>query len=162
MKRSEALAAGIRINIQTDLRRAGFPGDPGDIPAVLAFLRRRPMLDVEVPETQTRKGARRTLRPRQSQFRQAVFAAYGGKCALTGESCEAVLEAAHIRDKANHNAARDGILLRADLHRLLDNGLMTVSPDGTVRIQPKAGPNYRKLHGKKIRLPKRISDRPAL
>ena len=170
MKRSDALVAGIRPNLQTDLRRAGYQGALDDIPAVITFLRARPMLDVEIPETEPLPVGTKTLRPEQAQFRREVFRAYGGKCALTGESCHAVLEAAHLPGRSHelgHNRASDGILLRIDLHKLMDEKpplmILQRQPDGiVVRIKPAAGAYYAQFNGKKIRQPKRIHDCPAL
>ena len=106
----------------------------------------------------------RLTRPEQGKFRERVIRAYGGFCAITGESCNAVLEAAHLpgRDHKRHNLASDGVLLRIDLHRLLDTGLMTFTAKGIIQINRKAGVEYRKLHGQTIRFPKRKSDHPQL
>ena len=106
----------------------------------------------------------RLTRPEQRKFRERVIRAYGGSCAITDESCNAVLEAAHLPGRAHkqHNLARDGVLLRIDLHRLLDTGLMTFTAKGIIQISREAGAEYRKLHGQTIRFPKRKIDRPAL
>ena len=106
----------------------------------------------------------RVTRPQQRKFREKLIRAYNGRCAVTGESTDVVLEAAHLpgRDHTRHNRARDGILLRIDLHRLLDKGLMTFTAKGVVQIAAEVGPEYRKFHGRKIRFPKRKADRPAL
>ena len=105
----------------------------------------------------------RVTRPQQRKFREKLIRAYNGRCAVTGESTDVVLEAAHLpgRDHTRHNRARDGILLRIDLHRLLDKGLMTFTAKGVVQIAAEVGPEYRKFHGRKIRFPKRKADRPA-
>ena len=170
MKLSDALAAGMDIaDLQTavaEIARCGGPADPGNRAALVAWLRANPRRDVKVNPVALPIG-RKTLRPEQDKFRRAVFRAYGGKCALTGESCEAVLEAAHIRDKTFHNNARDGILLRADLHKLLDAKppLLRLVREGNeivARVRPEAGTDYARLNGQKIRQPRRISDRPAL
>ena len=170
MKVSEAIAAGKRLAPENALRRAGYRGSMEDIPALLAFLRQNPMLDVELPKTEPPPLGQKTLRPEQNKFRAAVFRAYGGKCALTGEAAKPALEAAHLpgrQHEAGRNSARDGILLRSDLHKLMDAKpplltLVRQNGDIVVRIRKSAGPNYQKLNGKKIRLPKRILDRPAL
>ncbi len=49
----------------------------------------------------------------------------------------------------NQNAAIDGILLRVDLHRLFEAGLLTVEPDGTVRCEV---PGYKSFDGEKTDL----------
>ena len=60
-------------------------------------------------------------RGQQGQFRQWLLA-MDRRCALTGETCESVLEAAHIvpAHRGGLEVPSNGILLRADIHRLLD------------------------------------------
>jgi putative restriction endonuclease len=49
---------------------------------------------------------------------------YGHRCAVTGCTAEDALEAAHLRSYASsgNNSVRNGMLVRADLHRLIDAG----------------------------------------
>jgi len=65
------------------------------------------------------------LRMQQQAFRLAVGTRCGWECVVSGTTVRAVLDAAHLpgRDWRLHNTAEDGILVRADLHRLLDRGL---------------------------------------
>lgn len=75
-------------------------------------------------------------RREQEAFRKRVGDAWGWRCAITGETVREVLEAAHLQGKswrAGANRAEDGILLRLDLHRLMDRGLLRIE-DGVVRI----------------------------
>lgn len=75
-------------------------------------------------------------RREQAAFRQRVGDAWGWRCAITGEAVPEALEAAHLPGKswrAGDNRAVDGILLRADLHRLFDAGLLRIE-DGIVRV----------------------------
>ena len=61
------------------------------------------------------------LQRKQAEFREMLLAS-DGSCAVTGEVCHDVLEAAHIV-AARHDGQEvleNGILLRADLHRLYD------------------------------------------
>lgn len=81
------------------------------------------------------------VRPRLGQggFRVLVTDAYQRKCAITGENTLVALEAAHIVPYAkeqNHDV-RNGLLLRADFHRLFDVGLVSVSGDMKIKISPK-------------------------
>jgi putative restriction endonuclease len=72
----------------------------------------------------------------QSSFRVLVTDAYQRRCAITGERTLAALEAAHIvpySGEGGHDV-RNGLLLRADFHRLFDAGLVSVTPDLRVRI----------------------------
>ena len=86
-------------------------------------------------------GAPVTVKPRigQSSFRLLVTEAYQRRCAITGENTLVALEAAHIvpySGTGSHNV-RNGLLLRADFHRLFDVGLVSVTPDLNIRISPR-------------------------
>lgn len=97
------------------------------------------------------------MRPEQAAFRNLVGEAWGWRCAITGETAREVLDAAHLPGaawRAGANAAVDGILLRADLHRLLDAGLLTIV-DGVVHV---AAGSYRRFDGLRIRLPGSADD----
>lgn len=91
-------------------------------------------------------------RPEQAAFRERVGAACGWACVITGETVGAVLDAAHLPGsswRAGDNAATDGVLLRADLHRLLDAGLLRIE-DGVVMVTVGG---YAGLNGKIARMP---------
>ncbi len=66
----------------------------------------------------------------QSAFRSALLEAYQGRCAISG--CDAVpaLEGAHLRPYRgpDSNAVTNGLLLRADIHTLLDLRLLAPDP----------------------------------
>ena len=82
-----------------------------------------------------RKYALTPVRPEQAAFRRALFARFDGRCAITGCQVAQLLDAAHLpgRDwSAGDNDAADGILLRADLHRALDSGLIRL--DARLRL----------------------------
>ncbi|MGQ4269981.1 HNH endonuclease [Nocardiopsis changdeensis] len=104
----------------------------------------------------------------QQAFKLALLEAYGGRCAITGLGLPPALEAAHIHPVADGGLHRldNGLLLRADLHRLFDAGYIAVSPDFTVRISPRlhgeAAAEYAALEGTEIRLPENKADRPAV
>ena len=98
------------------------------------------------------------LRPEQAAFRQRVGDAWGWRCAITGEDVPEALDAAHLPGlswRAGNNSATDGILLRADLHRLLDEGLLRIV-DGVVRVSVGS---YAALDGRPIGLPRADSAR---
>lgn len=81
------------------------------------------------------------IKPRlgQSSFRVLVTDAYQRRCAITGEATLMALEAAHIvpySGEGGHDV-RNGLLLRADFHRLFDVGLVSVTPDLKVRISKR-------------------------
>jgi putative restriction endonuclease len=111
------------------------------------------------------------MRPRlgQSSFRVLVTDAYNRRCAITGENTLAVLEAAHIvpySTEGSHDV-RNGLLLRADFHRLFDAGLVSVTPDLRVRVSPRIreswfnGRVYYRLNDQPLTvLPASASDQP--
>ncbi|MCC7682777.1 HNH endonuclease [Janthinobacterium sp. FW305-128] len=70
------------------------------------------------------------LREGQPAFRQALLAAYGKTCSLSGCTVEALLEAAHIVPYrgAQTNLVGNGLLLRADLHKMFDLHLFRIDP----------------------------------
>jgi putative restriction endonuclease len=88
-----------------------------------------------------------------------VLDACGRRCAITGESTLPVLEAAHIRpykENGPHEPG-NGLLLRADFHKLFDQGLLTVTPEPRVPVSDRIkkewlnGEVYNQLSGKELR-----------
>ena len=110
------------------------------------------------------------LRPRlgQRSFRVAVLDAYGRRCSVTNERTLPALEAAHIRDYHDVQAhtLSNGILLRADIHKLFDSGYVTVTPELRFEVSRRIkeefenGRDYYRLHGSEIRLPENPLHRP--
>jgi len=85
------------------------------------------------------------VRPDQAAFRREVFERYDGKCPLTNCEIAKLLDAAHlpsIKWRDGHNRGEDGILLRADIHRLMDAGLLQLLDDGSVNISETALKEY--------------------
>ena len=129
----ECLDRAALLNQAADLRR---PTVAHDIvhPATLT--------PTDPPE---RYGTPQVVRPRlgQSTFRYAIEQAYG-RCAVTGEHSLPALDAAHITpysDGGNH-ALDNGLLLRADVHRLFDAGYVTVTPDYAFRVSRRLREDY--------------------
>jgi putative restriction endonuclease len=81
----------------------------------------------------------RKSRPGQGGFRIGLLNAYGQRCAITGENIVPVLEAAHIQpvECQGTNELTNGILLRSDMHKLYDDGLIGITPDRTIRISER-------------------------
>ncbi|WP_051819090.1 HNH endonuclease [Streptomyces sp. NRRL S-1813] len=105
-------------------------------------------------------GRRRTtaaVRRGQNAFRNALVARYGLICAVTGSAPAEVLEAAHLRPFATTERHRveEGLLLRADVHRLFDSGLLTISPGLLVRVAPSllGYSAYSALEGNSLHVP---------
>jgi putative restriction endonuclease len=105
----------------------------------------------------------------QGAFRVLVTDAYSRRCAISGEKTLPVLEAAHIipYSIAGHNETNNGLLLRADLHKLFDSGYITVTDKYIIETSRKIkeefenGRDYYKFHGQKlVSLPKSIYDLP--
>lgn len=118
-----------------------------------------------------RYGAPHAVTPRlgQGAFRVSVTDAYARACAVTGEHSLPALEAAHIRSYASEgpHEVRNGILLRADLHRLFDKGYITVTRDYRLEVSDRLrfdyhnGKSYYPLHGHPVQVPDEVNSRPA-
>jgi putative restriction endonuclease len=106
--------------------------------------------------------ALREVRQGQGTFRVEVTDAYHRQCAVSREHSLPVLEAAHIIEwsDTHTNDVTNGILLRADIHKLFDAGYVTIDPDGYRFVVSKRlkedydnGKEYYQLHGSRILLP---------
>jgi putative restriction endonuclease len=116
-----------------------------------------------------RYGAPQVVQPRlgQGTFRIAVTSAYGA-CAVTGEHSLPALEAAHVRPDADGgaHALPNGLLLRADIHRLYDAGYVTVTPDHRFRVSHDLfadfhnGREYERFARRAITVPPALTDQP--
>lgn len=75
------------------------------------------------------------LKRDQSRFRAALLEKTV-ICEITGESELRALEAAHIVPVSAHGNfdAKNGLLLRADIHTLFDRGLLQIGGDGAVTL----------------------------
>jgi len=121
-------------------------------------------------EPGARFGEPHLIRPRlgQGAFRVLVTDIYRRRCAITQERTLPALEAAHIRpygDGGEHEA-RNGLLLRRDIHSLFDAGYVTVTPDHRFEVSQRIreefenGKHYYALHGHQIQLPSDIGQHP--
>lgn len=121
-------------------------------------------------ESGARYGAPMLIAPRlgQGAFRVAVTEAYERQCAVTGGKVLPALDAAHIRPFAEGglHIKSNGLLLRKDIHSVFDAGYVTVDTNhrfvvsGKVKDVFNNGEEYRRLHGRTLRLPTRQLDRP--
>jgi len=96
----------------------------------------------------------RTVRTRvgQGAFRKQLLARYSNTCALTGTNHERALEAAHLYRYADVGEHHDdgGLLLRSDVHKLFDKGLLAVNPKTLlIDVHPELEhhPSYANLAG---------------
>ena len=118
-----------------------------------------------------RYGAPQLVTPRlgQGTFRVSVTEAYDRACGVTTEHSLPALEAVHIRAYAREgpHEVRNGMLLRADLHRLYDKGYLTISPEhrvevsGRLRADYSNGRTYYPLHGETLRVPRELRHHPG-
>lgn len=100
----------------------------------------------------------------QGKFRNQLLEAYEGRCAVTGCSISAVLDAAHIQPYMgpHTNHPSNGLLLRTDLHNLMDSGLLAFDPATRCVTVARGLSNseYGTLHGARIFEPAEESLRP--
>lgn len=108
----------------------------------------------------------------QTSFREAVIAAYSGRCAVSKLAEPVLLDAAHIisdRDELlGQPVVQNGMPLSKLHHAAFDRHLIGVDPDYRLHVaerllSQKDGPMLealKKLHGGRIRLPRRLEDRP--
>jgi len=124
-----------------------------------------------VREEAARYGTPQLVSPRlgQGTFRVAVLEAYSRACCVTGEHSLPALEASHIRsyaDSGPHDVS-NGLLFRADLHRLFDKGYITVTQDYRLEVGARLrdefhnGRTYYPLHGTRLQVPKAASLKPS-
>ena len=80
----------------------------------------------------------------QSEFRNNIFKYYDQCGVVTRETCVSVLDAVHIHPYINEHKhhLKNGILLRSDLHKLFDDGLITITPDYKVLISQQLKSKY--------------------
>jgi putative restriction endonuclease len=110
------------------------------------------------------------VRPRlgQGTFRALVTDLYGRQCAVSREKALPVLDASHIRPVADggQHSADNGLLFRADIHRLFDRGYVTVTKAHRFRVSRRLktdfdnGEPYYPFDGQQVLLPRRLEDRP--
>ena len=133
---------------------------PSDVDLINAVLRK---LDsrLSAPFQDRRNAAQGfttvTVRARlgQGSFRDSLLDQFGTTCAFTGDAPKQSLDAAHLYSYAKLGEHHDsgGLLLRSDIHRLFDAGLMTVDPlTLTIDLHDSlmAYPTYRELQGQKV------------
>lgn len=98
----------------------------------------------------------------QGLFRTLVTDLYDRRCAITGERTLPVLDAVHIKpfSLVQQHEVPNGLLLRSDLHRLFDEGYLTVDPaDRRVVVSKRIkeefdnGKEYYRLEGMTLRAP---------
>ena len=122
-------------------------------------------------EETDRYGSPILLTPRlgQGSFRLMVTDVYQRRCAVTRERVLPALDAAHIKpySQGGDHAIKNGLLLRSDVHKLLDKGYVTVSPDHRFEVSRKVkedfdnGRHYYSYHGSQIYIPPKPELQPG-
>ena len=97
------------------------------------------------------QGRRREMpeRPNQRRFRERLMHDYRGRCAVTGCDVPELLDAAHLMP---WRVGDEGILLRVDLHRMIDRGVAEIR-NGRFRLLRQVL-DYEKYDGAKVRKPR--------
>jgi len=131
----------LRLRVQTDLFR--------EIPTAA--------------EPSSRYGSPVIITPRlgQGSFRIMVTDAYERRCAITQERTLPALEASHIKPfrESGPHSVKNGILLRSDIHKLFDNGYVTITPEYRFEVSRRIkeefenGRDYYALNGRYLHLP---------
>ena len=122
-------------------------------------------------ESGPRYGAPQLVEPRlgQGTFRIAVLDAYSRSCCVTGEHSLPALEASHIRPYVadGPHEVSNGLLFRADVHRLFDKGYVTVTPDLRLHVSGRLarefhnGRTYYPFDDTAVQIPKTADLRPS-
>jgi putative restriction endonuclease len=121
-----------------------------------------------------RRYALRSVKQRlhQALFREAVIAAYDGRCALSGLPESLLLDAAHIMADAHELLGQpvvpNGIPLSKIHHAAFDAHLIGIDPDYRLHVSDRLlglhdGPMLealKRLSGETIKLPNRLKDYP--
>ena len=105
----------------------------------------------------------------QGGFSLMVADAYERRCAVSGERTLPVLESAHIVPVSRGGLHRpeNGLMLRSDIHKLFDQGYVTIKPDGRFAVSERLrkdwhnGRIYYELDARPTFLPSETSLRPG-
>jgi putative restriction endonuclease len=128
------------------------------------------------PAAPERRYALREVKARlhQASFRDAVLAAYDGRCVISHLPEPRLLDAAHIIVDAHEQLGQpiisNGLPLTKIHHAAFDAHLIGIDPDFHIHVADRLleihdGPflelGLKRINGTRIELPKRIQDRPA-
>ena len=113
---------------------------------------------VETPEEKEISAKFREVqeRPEQPKFREKILKKYNGTCVVTDCTIKSALDAAHIKSVADGGdyTLNNGLLLRADLHRLFDANLMAIDPETSKVHFKNTGKHYNKYDQKIVDISK--------
>jgi predicted restriction endonuclease len=107
-----------------------------------------------------------SVRIGQPAFRAELVRKYGAVCAFSGPAPAEALEACHLYSYAEvgRHDIEGGLLLRRDLHRLFDQGLLAITADGTIDVGDSLQPYdlYFTLHGQQLKVGTTVRQREWL
>ena len=126
------------------------------------------------PDAEERRYALRVVKRRlhQDAFREAVIAAYGARCALSGLREPRLLDAAHIVSDTDELLGQpivpNGLPLSKIHHAAFDAHFIGIDPDYRVHVSPRLLEQHdgvilealKRLEGESLHLPRRPVDRP--
>lgn len=129
----------------------------------------------DAPAPRERRYALRAVKQRlhQTCFREAVIAAYRGRCAFSGLPEPLLLDAAHIVEDRDEQwgqpAVSNGLPLSKVHHAAFDAHLIGVDPDYRIHVSERLLSRHdgdilrslQRLNGSKIHLPRREHDAPS-
>jgi putative restriction endonuclease len=128
-----------------------------------------------IPEAPERRYGLRLVRQRlhQATFREAILAAYGNRCAITGLPEPRLLDAAHIMPDGNEDLGQpivqNGLSLSKIHHAAFDANLIGIDPDYRIHVSDALlsmndGPMFehglKAMNGRLIKFPQRERDLP--
>ena len=103
----------------------------------------------------------------QDQFKEALLRRFGSNCAITGPQPVEILEAAHLvpYSALPEHDVENGLLLRVDLHRLMDRGLLAINPNTwRIHVSPTLAAEHcdmADLEGRPLTVPPALRPRRA-
>ena len=148
-----------------------------DLKARIAFGVRAtttPELWVPPPAPERRYGLQLVRqRLHQATFREAVLAAYDGRCAISGLPEPRLIDAAHILADAHETlgqpVVQNGLPLSKIHHTAFDANLIGIDPNYRIHVSDallsiQDGPMFehgvKGIDGRELRLPRRDADKP--
>ncbi|MFE8033569.1 HNH endonuclease [Thiohalocapsa marina] len=149
-----------------ELRSTVAVGSPYDIAASAGGRMVHPPIDRRYTTVEAK------VKLHQAEFRELVLGAYDRRCAVSGLPIPDLLEAAHIipdRNVRGRPEITNGLCLSTIHHRAYDANLLGIDPDGRIHVAEAVlsqhdGPTLeaalKGMHGRQIRLPRHVEDRP--
>jgi putative restriction endonuclease len=126
-----------------DMLMAAIQVDQAEPPAELIT----PTFELLGADERSRAYRGQVIREGQGTFRLRLIQAYG-RCAITGEHTQIVLDGAHIQPylgpRSNH--PQNGVLLTKEFHALFDAGYVTITPDLKIRVSERLRTDWRNGH----------------